>query len=293
MTWQQLILKVSDVEAEACSHFLMEAGAASITLEDCQDVPILEPLPGTTPLWQETRLIGLFSPEINLISVIAFLKKYLPLKIYGTLTITPLIEEDWTINLKKDFVPSRFGKRLLICPTWCAPEDPDAVTILLDPGMAFGTGTHPTTRLCLEWLDENPPFHQTVIDYGCGSGILGIAALKLGAKKVFAIDYDPQALASTTANASQNGLSTHDLIPLSPDDLQPVQVELLIANILMNPIIELAEHFATLLLANGKIVLSGILANQQEEVIVHYKKWFHSIEVTSLAEWMRITAIRF
>lgn len=168
-----------------------------------------------------------------------------------------------------------------------------ATCILLDPGLAFGTGTHPTTRLCLEWLDANPPLNSNVIDYGCGSGILGIAALKLGANKVFAVDHDIQALYSTKMNAEKNDISEDQISIVLPKDLHIINtVDLILANILAHPLIELAATFAELVHPDGQIVLSGILHSQEAEIVQAYTPWFTDFKIEILEEWVRITAIK-
>ena len=189
------------------------------------------------------------------------------------------------------FQPMRFGRRLWVCPRWQTPPQPDDVTVMMDPGLAFGTGTHPTTALCLEWLDEHDIRDRTVIDYGCGSGILAIAAAKLGARQVWAVDYDPQALTATADNAAENGvgrrLSVHQ-----PDELEELNCDILLANILAAPLLELAPRFAHLVRPNGQIVLSGILDEQADAVMAKYRAWFNMEPAATREEWVRLSGQR-
>lgn len=188
----------------------------------------------------------------------------------------------------------RFGERLWICPAGQRPDVTDAVVVDLDPGLAFGTGTHPTTALCLEWLDRHPPQNQAVIDYGCGSGILAIAALKLGARSVAGVDIDPQALLASRDNAQRNGVSEQLTLALADDSLQPV--ELLLANILAGPLESLAPRLASLVKPGGHIVLSGVLAAQAQAVHNRYAAWFdmHPVVLSGVlpGEWARLSGTR-
>lgn len=302
MAWIQLMLYTSAEKAEFVSDCLHKAGALSVTFEDAKDTPIFEPDVHTTPLWNDTKVIGLFEDSVDLVSVKKFLSLHLEASVFNTLYSEPLAEKNWTRAWMEHFHPIQFGERLWICPTWCEIPNKNAINIILDPGMAFGTGTHETTALCLEWLDAHPPKNAVIIDYGCGSGILGIAAVKLGAKKVYAVDHDPQALESTKANAEKNGLTTKQIIPMSPKTFQEIFlnetkqaapiVHLILANILANPLLELAPTFAKVLQKNGTIVLSGILEIQQEKIIACYSEWFTTEQIFSKNDWVRISAIR-
>jgi ribosomal protein L11 methyltransferase len=300
MAWLQFILETNQKKAETYSEYFIEAGAVAVTLQDAQDHAIFEPQVGTTPLWNHTRVIGLFDANINIESVKERLKKHLPDKIFQTLQIMPLEDQNWTTAWMDRFHPMQFGKRLWIYPSWSEPPIDSNITIVqLDPGMAFGTGTHATTALCLEWLDQHLLEKSTVIDYGCGSGILGIAALKLGAAKVYAIDNDPQALLSTQDNAQKNGFSEKNIMTFLPDEFKILQkaqsfqkVDLLVANILAYPLLELASTFAEFVKRGGQIVLSGILEKQQDVIVEGYSTWFTKIEILSREEWIRVSAIR-
>ncbi|MCK4708179.1 MAG: 50S ribosomal protein L11 methyltransferase, partial [Gammaproteobacteria bacterium] len=193
MPWLQLKLDTHHEHAERISDLLSELGAVAVTFEDASDQPIFEPDPGETRLWNSTRVIGLFAADTDMEGITNSLTSHVTPELMHHLHIDPLEDKDWERAWMDNFKPIRFGKKLWICPSWHTPSDTDAVNIMLDPGLAFGTGTHPTTRLCLEWLDEHA-VPQEVIDYGCGSGILAIAAAKLGAEQIECIDTDPQAL---------------------------------------------------------------------------------------------------
>lgn len=296
----QLCLTTTHTQAEHCADILSALGALSVTLLDAkvgtEEQPIFEPLPGTTPLWAQTQVVALFELEVDINAIKTILQTQLDKKTFETWSIGLLADQKWESVCMDQFHPMQFGQHLWICPSWEAPPNPAAINILLDPGLAFGTGTHPTTRLCLEWLDAHPPLAQTVLDYGCGSGILGIAALKLGATEVYAIDHDPQALDSTQDNAQKNGFRAPKIRTLLPKDFatnaafaqNKSPFDLILANILANPLMDLAPQFATWLKPNGQLVLSGLLLNQIEAILTVYAPWFHQAQVHTLDEWCRI-----
>ena len=293
MAWLQLTLEATHSNSEQLSDLLSQAGAASVTLQDAHDEPIFEPPPGSTPLWKELLLTGLFEADVQIESVLNFIKSN-----YGELppyTLNPLEDKDWVRAWMDDFKPMQFGQRVWICPSWHTPPDPDAVNIMLDPGLAFGTGTHPTTSLCLQWLDQNFQAPVDVIDYGCGSGILGIAANLLGATQVYAVDLDPQALMATQANAEKNHVLERLEIFSVPEfkrRFQTLQCPLLLANILAGPLVDLSGMLASHVAPKGKIVLSGILAEQAEKVSLAYQQWFTIDEVTQEKDWVRIVGTK-
>jgi ribosomal protein L11 methyltransferase len=295
MAWLQLTIETTVQHAEAVSDVLSEAGALAVTLQDAADQPLFEPEPETTPLWDKVRVVGLFDAEHDMQAVCKQLTQYRPYR------LEPLEDKDWNRAWMEHFHPMRFGEHVWICPSWCEPPDPKAVNILLDPGLAFGTGTHPTTALCLTWLDAHPPRHQRVIDYGCGSGILAIAALKLGAEHVLAIDHDPQALTATQDNAMRNQIAPEALTvslpiphpaPLPEGEGEEPSVDYLLANILAQPLLDLAPLFATLVRPNGKIVLSGILETQVDAVRSRYQTWFDMGYLETLEGWACLSGIR-
>ncbi|MDD3518963.1 MAG: 50S ribosomal protein L11 methyltransferase [Chromatiales bacterium] len=289
----QLTVSVPPVQVEATEDLLLAGGAASVTLRDAGDHPLLEPLPGETPLWPEVLVSGLFEDDVVVDDLRQLLADNLGIEPDALrMLVEPVAERDWVRAWMDDFQPMRFGERLWICPSNHAPPDPQAVNILLDPGLAFGTGTHPTTALCLQWLDAHPPKGLDVIDYGCGSGILGIAALKLGARHVRAVDIDPQALTATLDNAARNAIPERYIETLHPDALTDADTDLLLANILSGPLVELAPRLAALVRGSGAIVLSGILAEQAAAVQAAYLPWFRMTEPTLQDGWVRLQGTR-
>nr|WP_019216081.1 50S ribosomal protein L11 methyltransferase [Legionella tunisiensis] len=253
--WYQLqIEQCHRDEVELLSDALEETGALSITLTDKNDEPVLEPEPGTTPLWPDVVINALYDDEQDAEQAKLLLAPQHP---HLGFSIQHLADQDWERAWMDDFKPQRFGKRLWICPSWLEPPEPQAVNLILDPGLAFGTGTHPTTSLCLTWLEQADLNNKAVIDYGCGSGILALAALKLGAAKVQAVDIDEQALQATQNNALTNGIDQQQLYIGFPQSLQ-TPADLLIANILLAPLMTLRNTFKELLNPHGILVVSGI-----------------------------------
>jgi ribosomal protein L11 methyltransferase len=292
MPWIELHATTSAEFANDLSDQLTEHGALAVTFQDAGDQPIYEPSPETPRLWHETVVIGLFDDDHPLKEIIAYLEDQQALGFLKNFHIKPIADEDWERRCLDSFKPIQFGQRLWICPSWHTPPEPNAVNVILDPGLAFGTGTHPTTALCLEWLDKNIIGNEEVIDYGCGSGILAIAALKLGAKRVIAIDNDPQALQATRANAERNHIDSTRIITQTPESLVVKPVNILMANILASPLIHLAPQLADLTEKNGKIVLSGILKEQVDDIICAFSPWFVVQSPTYREKWTRVEGIR-
>ena len=283
------------VRAEHCAELealLLEAGASSVTLMDAEDQPVFQREPGATPLWGTSTLTGLFPLEQNLKALLATLQFHPRVLNRDSLQIEPLQEQVWERTWMDNFAPKQFGKRLWICPSWQSPPDPEAVNILLDPGLAFGTGSHATTALCLRWLEQANLRDKTVIDYGCGSGILAIAAALLGADKIHAVDNDPQAIAATVDNSLRNDLPVDKITAYLPEALPKLQADFLLANILAEPLHELADQFATLLKPEGKIVLSGILEEQTESLLARYERWFSLDKPATEDGWVRLSGSR-
>lgn len=299
MSWIQIILQADAEETEAIEQALLNLGALAITLSDNGDHPLFEPPPGELPLWDDTRIVGLFDKNCDLSEIESQLHKQWRILSSKPLTLRSEIVEDkdWESEWKHHFKPMHFGNRLWICPSWSEAPRPDQINLKLDPGLAFGTGTHPTTALCLQWLDHNNKTFTRVMDFGCGSGVLGIAAKLLGHKQIVAIDNDPQALLASAENARINQVSA-DINILSPAQLeilrqhQAQEVDLLMANILANPLIELAPLFADLTTRGGDLVLSGILSSQINGVKNAYENDFRDISVTERDDWCLIHAIK-
>ena len=292
MPWIQAHLIVTKEQADIAELVFEKLGAVSITLGDAQDEPVLETLPDEIRLWSLVKVTALFefsdhiSDEIRQGINHAFKQD-----ISRQLEIEVLQDQDWERTWLEYFKPMKFGSRLWICPTGQSVNEENAVIIDLDPGLAFGTGTHPTTALCLEWLDSNELTNKTLVDYGCGSGILAIAALKLGAAQAFGIDYDPQALKASRDNAIKN--DTLDKLTLLDTSTQPpLKTDILMANILAGVLIELSDSLSTLVAANGQIVLSGILSDQADEVITAYKDTFMFKPAVERDGWVRLEGTR-
>ena len=292
MPWLQLSLEAGDIDPETLSAFFEEQGALSVTFVDAADQPLFEPAPGTTPLWSATRITALFDAGVDRVALKQRLAARFGAAVTERLVEETLADQDWERVWLDQFQPMRFGERLWVCPAGQAPPvDGETVIIDLDPGLAFGTGTHPTTALCLEWLDRHPPERRAVLDYGCGSGILAIAALKLGADSVWAVDIDEQALWSSRENAARNGVDAR-LKTALPEQLPDQAFDLLLANILANPLIELAPQLAGRVRVGGDLVLSGILKDQADAVSAAYRRWFAMSEPVERDGWVRLHGVR-
>jgi len=272
VSWLQLRLDTEPAAAAALEDALLAAGAVAVTLEDNADEPVLEPGVGETPLWRRTRLTGLFPADADMDAVVAGLD---PALVGDAAPQVEILEDkDWTREWMQHYRPMQFGPRFWVCPSWLAPPDPEAVNLLLDPGLAFGTGTHPTTALCLGQLAGAVAGGERVVDYGCGSGILAVAAAKLGAGPVLCVDNDPQALAATADNAARNGVAPDDLTIALPSDYDTGPwtgtCDLVVANILAGPLLELAPVITGFLRPGGVLLLSGLLASQADALIGGY-----------------------
>lgn len=288
MPFLQLTLELGQRDPQPVEDALFAIGALSVTLEDAADDPILEPAPGALPLWPTVNIKALFAIATDKQATLQALQARV--QILPTHRFEELADRHWEREWLKDFHAMRFGQRLWICPDGQRPLDPNAIVVDLDPGLAFGTGTHPTTALCLQWLDEHAPLAETLIDYGCGSGILAIAALKLGARHAYGVDIDPQALLASRDNAARNGVSHALSFSLSDRDLHPAP--LLIANILAGPLQSLAPRLAALTLPHGHIVLSGVLAQQASAVQNCYGAWFEMDPIVLQDDWARLSGTR-
>jgi len=292
---KQLTLLVEESLAEAVGDFLLEKGAASLTYLDGGDTPIFEPALHTMPLWQCTAVVALFLEEDALDEKkvekwLLQIQQRFQLPTTPSYTLEPVPHKPWERVWMEEFKPMDFGHGLWICPSWCPPPHPEATNIFLDPGLAFGTGTHPTTALCLKWLAAQHLKGKTVIDYGCGSGILAMAAAKRGAQRVFAIDLHPQALEATVENAKHNGV---DLLITTGTPETPLPLaQVLLANILAEPLHALAPLFARCIEPSGDLVLSGLLTSQVPDILKRYEPWFHSLTSVTQEDWALIHGIR-
>ena len=291
MPWYQLSLVTSEEAVPAAEIALDALGALSVTLGDAGDQPQLEPPPGAAPLWPQTRLSALFPAERSPVDLRQSAVQALSGIGYRDLALEHLEDQCWERAWLDAFQPMRFGERLWVCPAGQKPPAQDAVVLELDPGLAFGTGHHPTTALCLRWLDGADLGGWTLIDYGCGSGILALASLKLGAARAIVIDHDPQALEATAANALKNGLLERIQV-CAPGELPVTEADILVANILAGPLVELAPRLTSLVKPHGYLVLSGILTEQAESVAAAYRDDFDLEEPVVDADWARLTARR-
>ncbi len=289
MQWLQLIVGSTRDASSAIEDALLELGAVSVTLEDAADQPILEPGVGETPLWDNCTIKALFPDDTDTTQTTVQLEQLISRPLQSSWQ--QLEDKDWSQEWKKYFSPMKCGERLWICPSWIEPPDANGINLSLDPGLAFGTGSHPTTHLCLRWLDKQDLAGQTVIDYGCGSGILGIAALLLGAEKVIAVDNDPQALLATRDNAERNNIAAERISTYLPEEL-PADIvgQTMLANILAAPLIELAPKLTALTASNGLICLSGLLEHQITAVSQPYLGNFAFDDPAIETEWAQLAA---
>jgi len=269
----ELSFELGPLDPEAAEAACFGCGASAVTFVDSKDDPILEPLPGEFRLWPDTRMQALFAEDADgpehLVTLLSA-----ALGVPATLIRARAVEDRaWEREWLKDFHAMRFGERLWICPHHEQVADPNAVVVRMDPGLAFGTGTHPTTALCLEWLDRRPLAGARVIDYGCGSGVLAVASVKLGAAEAHCFDIDPQALIATRDNAESNQVADRVLLHNSADSL-PGGVDVLLSNILSGPLCELAPRFAALVRPGGDLVLAGLMEHEVSDVTHAYDAWF-------------------
>lgn len=276
MPWQSVTLAATADEAERLSDALMEAGALSVSIEDAAagtaaEAPIFgEPGMPADELWRDNKVLALFAQTADVATILAEAAQAAGFTV-PPYRIESVAEQDWVRLTQAEFDPIRISERLWIIPSWHAAPDGAAINLKLDPGLAFGTGSHPTTRLCLQWLDSHIAGGERVLDYGCGSGILAIAALKFGASYACGVDIDPQAVATAQDNARNNAVQADFYLP---DATPTVPVDIVLANILTNPLLALAPLLANACRPGGRIVLSGILVEQVDKVIAAYANWF-------------------
>lgn len=290
MNWRQLVVEPHAEALAAVEGWLNDAGALALTLQDAGDEPLLEPPPGSSPLWQRTRIVALFSDDTDMPGLAARLRADFETQI-RSIDIDTLADRAWELEWRRDFKPMCFGKRLWVTPADGLDTLPeDAIAVVLEPGLAFGTGTHPTTALCLRWLDGRTWQSQQVLDYGCGSGILAIAAARLGAAVVTATDIDPQALLATRENALRNDVG--EITAVTPDRLTPGQHDIVLANIIAGTLIELADELIGLCRPDGDLVLSGLLPRQVEAVCDRYRGQVEFLPVEQMGEWCLLHGTR-
>jgi ribosomal protein L11 methyltransferase len=289
--WRQLTATVDESRAEPLSDLFLSLGAVSVSFEDAGDQPLFEPKPGETPLWQKTKVIALFEEDVDEAEVRAGVDAEFGGHLLGWES-SVLEDQVWERAWLEHFKPMPFGRRLWICPSGFEPPAPEAVNVWLDPGLAFGTGTHPTTALCLEWLDGQDLNGKTVVDYGCGSGILAIAALRLGAARAYGVDIDPQALTASEDNARKNGVDAGLRLAYPKDLPAVVRADVLLANILAGPLVELAADIVDRLHPGGLLALSGILGTQADEVRRAYAARIEFAPTVFREDWALLTGVK-
>ena len=295
MAWLTLTVEISAEHADSLADALLECGALSVDIHDADSgSPVEQPLfgePGEPPpgFWTNSCITALFADTPPVENILAQAVRNVGLDSLPRYQTGVLADNDWVRLTQSQFRPIPISPRLWIVPSWHTPPEPGAINIVLDPGLAFGTGSHPTTRLCLRWLDSHLKPGQSVLDYGCGSGILAIAAGKLGARRVMGVDIDPQAVISSKANADANAVAAEFYVP---DQAPSVQSDVVIANILTNPLKMLAPVLAAATRPGGQLVLSGILEEQAGEVMDIYSHWV-SLEPPVMEEgWVRLSGIK-
>jgi len=295
MSWQNVSFLTDASHAEPMCDALLEAGALSASIEDADaGTPDEQPQfgePGSinTPGWEHSKIVVLLEPDADAAAVLGEAARAIGLAATPAFSVEALAEQNWVQLTQSQFDPIRVSERLWIVPSWHESPDPAAINLILDPGMAFGTGSHPTTRLCLEWLERNVSAGDTVLDYGCGSGILAIAAARLGAAHVAGVDIDPQAVEAAKANAERNGVTA-----LFADSAAPVagEYDVVVANILSNPLRVLAPAICAHVRAGGRLALSGILREQADEIVAIYAPWI-PLQVADLREdWVCLAGIK-
>ena len=297
MKWLQIHITVDQAQVDFTETLLMSLGAVSVTLDDAEDQVLLEPLPGETPLWNKVIVTGIYQEDdqdpIDVEKLEAFLKEQLP---DAPIRHEQLEDQVWERAWMDYYEPIQIAKKFWIVPEWLEAPDNNAVNIKLDPGLAFGTGNHASTFLCLQWLGQTDLKDKIVIDYGCGSGILGVAALLLGAKKVYATDIDPQAVLATKQNAELNHVLDRLFVGLPEEfnaEFKSQKADVLVANILAAPLMALAPEFATLLKSEGEFALAGVIEEQVADVTGVYSEFFDIVHIEKREEnWCRISGKR-
>ena len=297
MKWLQIHITVEQAQVDFNETLLSSLGAVSVTLDDAENQDLLEPLPGETPLWNKVIVTGIYAQEedeeIDVNALTTFITAQMP---DTPLRYDFLEDQEWERTWMDAYEPIQIAEKYWIVPEWMQAPEPDAVNIKLDPGLAFGTGNHASTFLCLQWLGKINLKDKIVIDYGCGSGILGVAALLLGAKKVYATDIDPQAVLATKQNAELNGVLEHLYVGLPEEfniEFNHQKADVFVANILAGPLMALAPEFSTLIKSEGEFALAGILEEQVTDVSAVYSQFFDIIEVEKREEqWCRISGKR-
>jgi len=291
MAWHQISVITTEDTAPQLADFFSHLGAVSVTYMDAEDEPVYEPAIGETKIWSNTQVIALYEldadPELIKAQVLRqFMEGELHTWLYEAVD-----DQEWERAWMEYYKPMRFADKLWVCPTDQEQNEPGTVCLTLDPGLAFGTGTHPTTALCLEWLASHDLTDKIVIDYGCGSGILAVAAILLGAKVAHGVDIDPQAITATQSNALKNNVQDKINCYL-PEQFTAIQADIVLANILANPLIDMSEQICALVVTGGQLVLSGILYEQAEAVIIAYQHHIIFNPLVQQEDWIRLDGIK-
>lgn len=304
MSWISLTVEINAADVEFLSDKLFELGAMAVDIHDAaagteQEQPLFdEPGELTAEVWAKAAVTALFEQDANIPDIMHTITQALQLASQPAFRVSHLAEQDWVKLTQAQFDPIKISARLWIVPTWHQPPDPAAINLILDPGRAFGTGSHPTTQLCLSWLDRNVQANETVLDYGCGSGILAIAALKLGADKVLGIDIDTNAIAASRDNAALNRCDPEKILfatmldSAQTNTIKAVTADRVVANILANPLMMLAPILTNSLRKGGHIALSGILEEQADEVIEVYRRWFEMEVADRKEDWVLLSGVK-
>jgi ribosomal protein L11 methyltransferase len=293
-TWLQLRFICDDRTAARLAELLSDLDALAVSLDDAEDQPLYEPQPGTTPLWASTRVTGLFPGTETTAPLLAELRRRLAPAALPVPAVAVLEDQEWVRLYQDAFEPACFGGRLWVVPSWAQapPMQAGQVGMVLDPGVAFGTGSHPTTAMCLAWLAAEDIRERDVVDYGCGSGILAMAAATLGARRVWAVDNDCQALEATRRNAAANDIG-HRVEAHLPEDLPPLTADLLVSNILAKPLSSLAQTLSKLLAPGGRLALAGILTEQSPALIARFAPWCALHTVEQREGWVLLAGTRY
>jgi len=291
MAWQQITVITDEKTAPEVADLFSDLGAVSVTYMDAEDEPVYEPAIGETKIWSNTEVIALYELDADIEDVSARVRLAFDAALLRDWRQELIEDQAWERAWMEYYHPMKFGDKLWVCPTGQEQEEPGTVCMLLDPGLAFGTGTHPTTALCLEWLAEHDLAGKTVIDYGCGSGILAVAAVLLGAKVAHAVDIDPQALTATLSNAEKNAVQDKIKVYL-PEQLPAMQADIVLANILAKPLCELSARISELVVPGGALILSGILAEQTEQVADAYRALIELNAPTQQEDWIRLDGLK-
>lgn len=291
MAWHQISVITNENTAPKLADFFSHLGAVSVTYMDAEDEPVYEPAIGETKIWSNTQVIALYELDADPVLIKNRVLQQFKDDDLQCWLHEEVADQEWERAWMEYYKPMKFADRLWVCPTDQERVEPGTVCLTLDPGLAFGTGTHPTTALCLEWLSSQHLAGKTVIDYGCGSGILAVAAILLGAKSAHAVDIDPQALTATTSNALKNNVQDKISCYL-PEQFEPFQADIVLANILAKPLIDMSENICALVAAGGHLVLSGILHEQAESVINAYQPAIAFNPLVQQEDWIRLDGVK-